>query len=162
MENKLKLEKPICIILIGIPTSGKSTWAKKQELPIISCDDIRWCFTLPNKPYNYLNENAVWSKFYYLLNNVENSFIIDNTNCKLSYLNEIEKHLNKNINFEIEYVIFKTTLSKAYFNNIKRFLFTGKWIPFKVINKMQFNFNYLMNDKVFRTKLEKRKHIFIK
>lgn len=52
-------------ILIGIPTSGKSTWAKKQNLPIISCDNIREEFKIN---YNPELEELVWDCFYKRIN----------------------------------------------------------------------------------------------
>ncbi len=34
-------ELPIVKMTIGIPGSGKTTWAKKQDHPILSADDAR-------------------------------------------------------------------------------------------------------------------------
>jgi len=60
--------------------------------------------------------------------------VIDQTNCKMSYIN---KFINgfKNTH-DIEIVEFYQPLWKLYFRNCKRWIQTGKWIPFKVIRTM--------------------------
>ena len=35
------MERPQIILLVGLPGSGKSTWAQKQKLPVLSSDEIR-------------------------------------------------------------------------------------------------------------------------
>ena len=32
------MSKPVCFMLVGMPGSGKSTWAKEQGLPVVSSD----------------------------------------------------------------------------------------------------------------------------
>lgn len=133
---------PKCYILIGMPTSGKSTWAKKQGLPIISCDQIR-----KTNNYNFhtqTTEKLVWEEFYMRLPLFTKSFIVDNTNCKLTYINKIKGCLGKD--FEIEYIWFDISLWKAYYRNIVRYLVSGKWIPLKVLNSMFVNYNKLKKE----------------
>jgi len=135
------MNKPICKVLIGMPCSGKSTWAEKQGIPIISCDRIRQEF---NTNYNPKIENQVWEIFYGRLASFKEDFIIDNTNCKQSYINKIKSVLKDK--FEIEYIWFDVPLWKAKYRNIIRYLKTGKWIPIKVLENMYKNYKNLKND----------------
>jgi predicted kinase len=125
---------PKCLILSGIPTSGKSTFAKKCGFSTLSCDEIR---------KELKEEKLVWDKFYRELNYMDVNICIDNTNCKLSYINEIKENLNKNVKWDIEIKKFPVTLHAAYYRNIIRYLKTGKFIPFKVIKSMYKNYNNL-------------------
>lgn len=47
------------IMTVGLPRSGKSTWAKKQNLPIVCPDAIR--FALHGQRYIELAEPMVWT-----------------------------------------------------------------------------------------------------
>ena len=139
MKNK-------CYILSGIPNSGKSSWAEEQGLPIISCDKIRLELYGKDYKHNTWCEIHVWDKFYQLLvleSSLEKeSFIVDNTNCKNIYISRI-KDIVEQYNYEVEIKKFPISLTKAYYRNIKRWILTGKYIPFKVINNMQKNYKKL-------------------
>jgi predicted kinase len=127
-----------CIILIGPPCSGKSTYSESlgndSNFFILSCDRIRSVYTK--------NEKVVWAYFYseverYCLFGFD--FIIDNTNCKESYINEILKRIPKD--YIVEYKLFDVPLYKLYYRNIIRYISTGKWIPFKVIKDIKQRFD---------------------
>lgn len=47
------------IMTVGLPRSGKSTWAKKQNLPIVCPDAIR--YALHGQRYIELAEPMVWT-----------------------------------------------------------------------------------------------------
>ena len=49
----------VIILMIGLPRSGKSTWAKKQGLPIVEMDSIR--LALHGERYLELAEPMVWA-----------------------------------------------------------------------------------------------------
>ena len=47
------------IMTVGLPRSGKSTWAKQQDLPIVNIDSIR--LALHGQRYQGLAEGMVWA-----------------------------------------------------------------------------------------------------
>lgn len=132
---------PKCYILSGAPLSGKSTWAKKQNLPVLSCDRLRLEYSGGKYIFDPEIEKDVWEDFYFRLGTYRFDFIVDNTNCRLKYINKIKEKLHPS--FEVEIVKFEISLIKSYYRNIKRWLFTGKWIPFKVIKNMKRNYKDL-------------------
>lgn len=135
--------KPKIYILCGPPCSGKSTYAARQGLPVISCDNIRMEYVTDSVyKFNPKVEEKVWEEFYQRLKLYQVSdFIIDNTNCKNAYIDKIIQELNPG--YEIYIKKFNTPLWKLYYRNIIRWFKTGKWIPFKVIKNMKNNFNKL-------------------
>jgi|JI9StandDraft_1071089.scaffolds.fasta_scaffold48923_4 predicted kinase len=134
---------PKVYILSGAPLSGKSTWAAKQKLPILSCDKLRFEYFGGEYKFDEKVEKEIWEDFYYRVGLFKEDFIIDNTNCKLVYINKIKENLNKDLNWEVEIVKFEASLLNSYCRNIKRYIFTKKWIPFKVIHQMKLNYNKL-------------------
>ena len=97
MEEKTEL-----IITIGLPKSGKSTWARKQNLPIVNPDSIR--LALHGKRYEPLAEDMVWAIHFIMIRSLilagHSKIIVDATHitekrrtpykikfpdCKLTY-----------------------------------------------------------------------------
>ena len=135
---------PKVYILSGAPLSGKSTWAAKQKLPILSCDKLRFEYFGGEYKFDEKVEKEIWEDFYYRVGLFKEDFIIDNTNCKLGYINKIKENLPKN--FEVEIKKFETSLLNSYYRNIKRWLFTGKWIPLDIIKNMKKNYKNLWKE----------------
>lgn len=141
---------PKCIILIGPPLSGKTTYTERQlikypDLVILSCDRIRMQLS-GGKKYIFSpdREKEVWQRFYDALKELSEQGMdisVDNTNCKLSYILKIKEIVGND--YEYEYVLFPTQLWKLYLRNIKRRITQNKWIPFKVIKQMKHNFETL-------------------
>jgi predicted kinase len=52
-------EKPVLIVLVGLPRSGKSTWAREQGLPIVNPDSVR--LAMHGKPFLADAEPWVWA-----------------------------------------------------------------------------------------------------
>ncbi len=50
---------PTLILTVGLPQSGKSTWARMQECPIVNPDSIR--LALHGKPFIPESEPFVWA-----------------------------------------------------------------------------------------------------
>lgn len=134
---------PKCIILSGIPTSGKSTFANKSGLSVISCDKIREDEFGKNYVFSRRNEDFVWKTFYHRISLFEQDFIVDNTNCKQIYIDRIKENLSKNTSWTVIIKRFDIPLWKAYYRNIKRWIFTGKYIPVDVLRAMYKNYNHL-------------------
>jgi predicted kinase len=132
---------PKCVILSGIPCSGKSTYIKKyvKNYWIVSCDDMRG----KNYKFSKENEDKIWNRFYDILNTAHTNIVIDNTNCKKVFINRIKQNLNPNLNWEIEIITFDINLFRAKIRNYFRYLKTGKYIPNTVMNNMYKNYNNL-------------------
>lgn len=135
---------PKVYILSGAPLSGKSTWAAKQKLPILSCDRIRMDYYNGKYKFDSKIEEEVWEDFYYRLKNYTKDFIVDNTNCKIGYINKIKENLPKE--FEVEIVKFEVSLLKSYYRNVIRYILTGKWIPLGIIKNMKKNYKKLWKE----------------
>ena len=145
-------------ILVGIPTSGKTTWAYYQQeiyggVVIISRDDVRDSLAyIQQKKYvqNKYNENQVTTIFNNRLTVAvarELDIILDNCHCKESYIDEWIKM--KPNGYTLRIIFFDCPLWKAHIRNVLRYLKTGKWIPIKVIKNMKKNY-----DKIDRKKYE--------
>ena len=50
---------PVLYVTVGLPRSGKSTWAKAQDLPMVNPDSIR--LAMHGKPFIKLAEPFVWA-----------------------------------------------------------------------------------------------------
>ena len=138
-------------ILVGIPCSGKSTYANNQFLNdslsfSISRDRIRDIANLHQ--YTKESENRVTEIFnksisiYLLKDNLV--LILDNTHCKEKYIDNI---ISTYSNYNIEVKFFDISLLKAHYRNIIRYFKTGKWIPIKIMNNMYRNYKKINKQK---------------
>lgn len=70
------------ILTVGLPKSGKSTWAKKQEIPIVNPDSIR--LALHGKQFIAEAEEMVWTIAKYMVKSLflagHKEVILDATN----------------------------------------------------------------------------------
>lgn len=148
-------------ILVGIPCSGKSTycWMEVNTKPLvisISRDEIRENGrSFPNQPYKITKENEdkvtrLFNQYLddYLKVSNYTRIILDNTHCKEGYIDEVIKKYGTQ--YHIKITFFKCSLIKAYYRNIMRYFFDGKWIPFRVINQMYKNFNKINRKKYIK------------
>lgn len=141
-------------ILCSPPCGGKTTYTNKRKrnkfVVSISRDEAREeCFS---KPYIYTKENErrVTSindlKLKLYLNNDEVSdIIIDNTHCKEEYIDQLITQYGDTCIIRVKF--FNISFVKAHYRNVKRYLQSGKWIPFKVINQMILNYNKINKKK---------------
>lgn len=53
------MNENLLILTVGIPRSGKSTWAREQNLPIVNPDSIR--LALHGQRFQSLSEPFVWA-----------------------------------------------------------------------------------------------------
>lgn len=134
-------------ILVGIPCSGKSSYVNKIKnnyiCVSISRDSIRKTFNL--NQYTNESEKEVTRLFNDMLDRYSKSIlrskiILDNTHCSTKWLNsQIQDIQNKYPDWKIKVKFFEVPLWIAYYRNIKRYLITDKWVPFKVIKRMYNN-----------------------
>ncbi len=72
----------LLILTIGLPRSGKSTWAKKQGIPIVNLDSIR--LALHGKAYIQEAESMIWTIAKYMVKSLfiagHDKVIVDATN----------------------------------------------------------------------------------
>lgn len=148
-------DMPTVIILCGIPTSGKSTWVTKltrndhydrddfRSYYILSRDQLRLDIYGKNYKPSQDKEKFITGHFNALLDKLiqyKRPIILDNTHCKESYLKEALKRF-EGTEYVVKIKFFDLPLWKAYYRNIKRYLMTGKWIPWSVIKSMKKNYD---------------------
>ncbi len=119
------------ILTVGLPRSGKSTWAKKQGIPIVNPDSIR--LALHGKPFIPEAEAFVWAIAYLMVKALfiagHEKVIVDATNNTQKRRDEWEKRFN---DIKIEYKVFNTSKDEC----IKRAKETGREDIISVIERM--------------------------
>lgn len=146
-----QLKVPHLIILVGIPCSGKTTFAETKEFThsILSKDKLRNLVFGRKYKQNVEDEKRI-TKIYW--DNLEMSklygldIIIDNPNCKQKQIDSIVKYF-KESDYEIEILYFNITLSQALWRNFFRRLKTGKYISKQEIKNMKIEFDNLYSNR---------------
>lgn len=139
-------------ILIGIPGSGKSTYAlsrieNESKLARVNRDDLR--FMLKNLPMLPGKMESVLTEIEY--GNVESllaagyNVIWDNTNLKMTFINEIIRRFTSSA--EIRFKIFDIPVEEA----IKRDNARARKVGENIINIMYNNYQILMENNKFQT-----------
>lgn len=82
--GKTEMPQLKLILTVGLPRSGKSTWARKQGFPIVNPDSIR--LALHGEAYIQEAEDFVWATTYLMANALfiagHYTVIIDATNYR--------------------------------------------------------------------------------
>jgi predicted kinase len=144
MEQKI-------ILCIGVPASGKSTWAREQvvrdsKYVRVNRDDYR--FMLKDQPVcepkiedliSELSYHAIKSALGKKLN-----VIVDNTHLKVKYINEIIERFQYHA--DIEYRLFDISLDKALERDRNREKSVGE----VVLKKMYKEYRVLIDSFVFQ------------
>lgn len=137
------------IILVGVPCSGKTTWARNyikenKNTVRLNRDDFRMMLRTEGFCENKVEmlisdvlfkgiESALLSKF---------DVIVDNTHVKLKYINDLIKAFNHLA--DIEFKVFDTPdTAELVRRNHHRGDSEGKFIPLTVMVDMQANFTNL-------------------
>ena len=79
------MNKPTLILTVGLPRSGKSTWARSTGLPMVNPDSIR--LAIHGKPYAPEHEERVWQSALLM---VRSLFIAGHTKVVLDATNLLE------------------------------------------------------------------------
>ena len=146
MRNDLKV-----IILVGPPGSGKSTWCKNflskhSDYCRINRDDFR--FMLKNSPVcephiekliNDLQDTAIIKSLV-----ANQNVIIDNTNLKAKYINDIIKLVKEYA--DVEFIVFDVSLQKCLEQNKLRDKVVGE----DILKKMYKDYLVLKDSFVFQ------------
>ncbi len=157
MKKNLKI-----LILIGIPGSGKSTWAKDyvkyhDDYIRVNRDDFREMLKS-----DQVCENKIEDMITGLVNQtIENALmkklnvIVDNTNLKVKYINDIIEKFKYSA--DIDYRVFDVSLDKAIERDSNR----DKKVGGSVINKMNKEYKILMDSFDFQpvNKISHRPHL---
>lgn len=136
----MEKDKPILVLMVGVPGAGKSTFTKElekenEDCVIVSRDIIR--FSLVNEDEEYFSkENEVFKEFINQINeNLKNHRMVVadathlNYNSRSKVLSKITENCIKNA------IIIKTPLEKCLENNELR-KGTRAYVPRSVIKRM--------------------------
>lgn len=102
------LIQPEIILTVGLPRSGKTTWARQQGLPIVSPDSIR--LALHGKRFEALAEDMVWSIVFIMIRSLimagNDKVIVDAT-----HVSEKRRavYRDKFPGYKISYKVFHST-----------------------------------------------------
>lgn len=135
-----------CIICIGVPASGKSTWSKEfirknPNYVRINRDDFR--YMLRNESFCEPKvEDAITSMFYHAIDTAlarKMNIILDNTNVKRRYIDEFVTYVETRAN--VKFRVFDISLEEALDRDSKR----EKSVGVDVITRMYESYTALMD-----------------
>lgn len=131
-------------VTIGVPCSGKTTWANGTGLNTVSRDLERKTIFGEYRMGSFKEEKVITKIVEYKTKQLLKigDVILDNTHLKETYLNEI---IGTYKNCNIEFKVFQTpTISEFESRNILRIVNEGKDIPLEVFKKMCKQFQSLV------------------
>lgn len=103
------------ILTVGLPRSGKSTWAKEQGYPIVNPDSIR--LTLHGYDYIQEAEPMVWTIAKYMVNSLfiagHKIVIVDATNITKKRRDFWKTNIMCIDKWDIEYKLFNTSVEEC-------------------------------------------------
>lgn len=123
-------------VTIGVPCSGKSTWAKEQGIRTVSRDTERLSIFGKYRMGSEKEENTITKIVEYKVKQLLRigDVILDNTHLKTSLLQDI---IDTYKNCNIKFIKFdKISVRDFEERNIIRSVTNGKDIPLEVFNKM--------------------------
>ena len=128
------------IVTVGLPRSGKSTWALEQDYPIVNPDAMR--LAVYGERFNASRENEVWSIVPIMINSLflagHDFVIFDATNVTKRRREAVR---NDSL-YTCYYVAFNTPPEEC----IKRAIATGQEDLIPVIEKMYFSYEPITPD----------------
>lgn len=155
---------PKCIILVGAPTSGKSTFANKTNMYIVSRDKTRLKMYGQIVNYKVMDERKVTIEFnreLEMATQVDVDIIVDNTHLRAKYVHDVMRRIP--LHYDVELKFFRISLLKAMYRNIIRWCFTRRWIPIDYLRQCIENFEIIKNNEEhlfhFRHSLSPQEHL---
>lgn len=145
-----------CIILIGVPASGKSTWSKdflrkNPNFARLNRDDFR--FMLRDQPVCEPKvEDAITQLFYNGIDTMlskKMSLILDNTNLKKRYIDELVAYVEHRA--DVKFMPFPISLETA----IERDSLREKSVGEEVLKKMYKDYEILMDSFTYTNQSKK-------
>jgi predicted kinase len=135
MTNKL------LIVTVGLPRSGKSTWAREQDLPIVCPDAIR--LALHGQAFIPEAENMVWTIAKYM---VKSLFLAGHEEVILDATNTMKRRRNEwqSKEWDTQFKIIDT----PYLTCIARATKDGREDLIPIITKMNHQFEELEEDEI--------------
>ena len=119
LATDYRRDKPVFILMSGIPRSGKSLWVKNNKNDFIICSADRFRLNILGKKGDMSEESLIWNihnEFFIEIIKQSKNIILDNTNVKPKYrskfINIAKKNGYKIIGNQIE-TSFDTCLSRA-------------------------------------------------
>lgn len=126
--------KPVCYVCVGLPGSGKSTWANAQGLPVVSTDAIRKELfgdeSIQKNPQKVFNIAFKRLREYLKKGS---SVIFDATNLTIKNRKNIFKQIYP---FSAHAIVFSTSANEC----IERIKNRERKVPNKIILNMQKRF----------------------
>lgn len=142
----MKKNKQI-IVTVGVPASGKTTWAKNfvKENPSyikIERDDFRYGMkdiSIGDKQFENFISDIQYKAIHYALNNKYN-VIVSDTNCNLKYLKKLLEEFKYKADITLKF--FNTPIGTCYDRDENRERSVGK----EVIDKMCRGYQEVFNE----------------
>ncbi len=148
-------------ILVGIPCSGKTRYANNtanccpEHAVSISRDALREYHFGKKYKQNTKDEKFITDEFHrkmihYLYYTDIKHIILDNTHCKEIYIDLLISRWSTEHKIKIHF--FDSSVLICHLRNIIRYVKIGKWIPIKIINIMNRNYNKINKNKYAKYK----------
>ena len=133
------MEELVLIMTVGLPRSGKSTWATGKGCPIVNPDSIRWA--LHGRPFVPSAEGFVWAIAKIM---VRALFLAGHTTVILDATNTTRKRRDewKSSKYKREFRVFNTSELEC----IKRAEKTNRPDLISIIQKMAEQFEEVGED----------------
>lgn len=111
------MTQPVLLMTVGLPGSGKSTWARKTGFPVINPDSIR--LALHGQAFRKESEPLVWALAHLM---VQSLFLVGHKTAILDACNisEYRRREWKSPHYTLGCVLFKTPVDECIARDLGR------------------------------------------